>query len=95
MAKQPIRTGRIIAPSDGGRSSEADIQTGRLIGCRQNIDLGPKVVKTGDLVILADPDATLGEGMAGARLVGASYDGLTGYGMAGVRTVRPPENQDI
>lgn len=94
MARQPIRTGRVLSPSPSGRGDDSDIHTGRLIGCRQNIDIGPRVVKTGDMVVVAPPDADLGKDMAGERLVAPIYDGMTGYGMAGMRLVLPPENQD-
>lgn len=94
MAKQPIRTGRIVAPTAGGRPSESELRTGMLVGCQQNIGMGGREVRTGGYVVTPSYDADLGKGMAGEKLVAPTYDGMTGAGMAGMRLVRPPENQD-
>jgi hypothetical protein len=95
MAKQPIKTGRVIAPTPGDKGMSQPVRTGIVVGCLSNVGFGTEVVRTGGRAVAASPDPDLGKGMAGERLVAPTYDGMTGYGMAGMRLVRPPENQDI
>jgi hypothetical protein len=95
MAKQPIRTGRIVAPASNSQMDGGEIQTGKLVGGLQDADNGVRVLGTGWRTVAATPDDDLGRGMAGDRLVAPAADGMMGHGMAGAKLIRPPEDQDL